>query len=149
MRTAVGSAREARWAASLPAMDLDEQLRGIQSNVDMVIQQLGPDSGIDFGLNRESVEWVDGFVERQRVRMSPDEFDALPSVVGCFLGACVIEATGARWAHNDEIGWGLVFASDNWAFPIAKAQKQFDEGESDSILSFYDTTLAMVAAGRL
>jgi hypothetical protein len=130
-------------------MDLDDQLRGIQANVDMVIEQFSQDSGIDFGLNRESVAWIDGFVERQRARLSPDEFGALPSVVGCFLGACVIEATGARWAHNDEFGWGITFPSENWAFPIAKAQKQFDEGETESILSFYDTTLAMVAAGRL
>jgi hypothetical protein len=130
-------------------MDLDDQLRGIQANVDMVIEQFGQSSGIDFGLNRESVAWVDGFVERQRVTLRPDEFGALPSVVGCFLGACVIEATQARWAYNDEFGWGIAFPSDNWAFPIAKAQKQFDEGETESILSFYDTTLAMAAAGRL
>jgi hypothetical protein len=130
-------------------MELDEQLRGIQANVDMVIEQLGPGSGIDFGLNRESVAWVDGFVERQRARLSPDEIGALPSVVGCFLGACLVEATDARWAHNDELGWGLAFPSENWAFPLAKAQKQFEEGEADSILSFYDTTLAMAAAGRL
>jgi hypothetical protein len=130
-------------------MELDDQLRGIRSNVEMAIANLGPDSGIDFGLNRESVEWVDGYIERQRSRMRPDEFGALPSVLGCFLGACIVEATDARWAHNDEHGWGIVFPSQNWAFPLAKARKQFDNGGEDSILSFYDTTLALAAAGRL
>jgi hypothetical protein len=130
-------------------MDLDEQLRGIQANVDMTIEQLGPGSGIDFGLNRESVEWADGFIERQRARLSSEEIGALPSVLGCFLGACVIEATDGEWAHDEQYGWGIVFPGRNWAFPLAKAQKQFDEGESDSILGFYDTTIALAAAGKL
>lgn len=115
----------------------------------MAIEHFGPDSGIDFGLNRASVEWADGFIERQRGRMRPDELGALPSVLGCFLGACVVQATGGRWAYDEEQGWGVEFPSGNWAFPVAKAQKQFDEGGQDSILSFYDTTLALVAAGRL
>ena len=52
---------------------MDKLLHQVQSNVDLVISQLGPLSGIDFGLNRESVAWIDGFIERQRSR--PD-FDA-------------------------------------------------------------------------
>jgi hypothetical protein len=130
-------------------MELAEQLRGIQANVDLAIEHFGPDSGVDFGLNRASVEWADGFIERQRVRLHPDELGALPSVLGCFLGACVIEAAGGEWAHHEEHGWGLLFPSRNWAFPVAKAQKQFDGVEGDSILGFYDTTIALVAAGQL
>ncbi|NUR92775.1 MAG: hypothetical protein HOY71_52630 [Nonomuraea sp.] len=130
-------------------MGHEEDLRGIQSNVTMVIEQFSRGCDFELGLNRESVAWLDGFVERQRVRMAPEEYGALPSVVGSFLGACIIEAVGCRWAMNDEVGWGLLFPSENWVFPIVKARKHFDEGSGDSILAFYDVTLAMVASGML
>ncbi|MFI6815931.1 hypothetical protein ACIBG7_26235 [Nonomuraea sp. NPDC050328] len=130
-------------------MELEDQLRRIQANVDLFIAQCAPASDHDFGLDRASVEWVDGFVERQRARLAPGELGALPSVVGCFLGACLVEATPGRWARDEEQGWGIEFPSGNWAFPISKARKQFEEGPGDSILAFYDMTLALVRDGRL
>jgi hypothetical protein len=46
----------------------EEDLRKIQDNVSLAIEQLGPLSDVDFGLNQKSVEWVEGFIERQRSR---------------------------------------------------------------------------------
>jgi hypothetical protein len=36
----------------------------IKANAELVLKQLGPLSGIDFGYNAQSVAWVDGFMEK-------------------------------------------------------------------------------------
>jgi hypothetical protein len=125
-----------------------DDLQRLQANVQLVIAELGPTSGLDFGLNRESVKWVEGFIEGQRAR--PD-FDAaspnrLVSVLGSFLGACIVAATNGNWSHEDGV-WGVRFANGNVAFPFAKVDKQFRNGlgAGDSIVAFYDGAVQYVA----
>ena len=66
----------------------------IRANAELVIQSLGPisDLGERFGYNRESIAWVEGFIERQRSRpdIKPEEVQCLISILGSFLGECVI-----------------------------------------------------------
>src|SRR5437762_1433543 len=38
----------------------------IQANAEMTIQQMRPLSRMDFGYTRESVEWLEGYIERLR-----------------------------------------------------------------------------------
>src|SRR5438132_3406075 len=38
----------------------------IKANAEMTIQQLRPLSRMDFGYTRESVEWLEGYIERLR-----------------------------------------------------------------------------------
>jgi hypothetical protein len=130
----------------------DNQVELIKKNAELVIKQLGPLSGIEFGLNRASVEWVEGFIERQRAR---EDFDPdagnLDSVLGSFLGECIIANARGEWQSSDLYGWGIAFSGDDWAFPFAKVEKAFRNGVAggDSILSFYDTTVDFLATGKL
>jgi hypothetical protein len=64
-------------AVSENVMDIGDAVKKIRANSNLVIEQLGLLSRIAFGLNRQSVEWVDGFIERQRMRDDlTDEFIA-------------------------------------------------------------------------
>ena len=131
----------------------DTQVELIKKNAELVIGQLGPLSGIEFGLNRASVEWVEGFIERQRTRedFDPEAGSSLESVLGSFLGECIIANAGGEWQSSDLYGWGIAFSADDWAFPFAKVEKAFRNGVEggDSILSFYDTTVHFLATGKL
>src|SRR5215213_7965053 len=103
----------------------EEQVR---SNAQLVMRELGPLSGIDFGLNRESVEWVEGFIERQRSRPDFDEnsVDGLVNTLGSFLGECIAANTGGSWAWSDEQqALGVAFPAGGMAFPFAKVRKLF------------------------
>lgn len=71
-----------------------EERQRIAANVQLAIENLGPLSEIDFGLNRASIRWVEGFVERQRPGFGADQIDGLVAVIGSFLGECVVVATG-------------------------------------------------------
>ena len=112
----------------------------IRANAQMVIQQLGPLSGLEFGYNAESVAWVDGFIEGQRSRsdIGSNEIDGLANVLGSFLGECIIKCFGGQWRNKDG-QWCVSFDEKNAAYPFSKVRKQFASGQEDSIKSFFET----------
>ena len=133
---------------------MNEQIELIKKNSEFVIERLGLLSGIAFGLNRASVEWVEGFIERQRSQpgFDPDNTDNLVSVLGSFLGECLIANAGGAWHWSDEhSAWSVHFGGNTQAFPFAKVRKLFLNGleGGDSILSFYDIVVDYLATGRL
>ncbi|GAA2905146.1 hypothetical protein GCM10010517_71300 [Streptosporangium fragile] len=131
----------------------EQELAQIQANVNLAIDQLGPLSDVDFGLNRESVEWVEGFIERQRSRTDFDleQIGVLVGVLGSFLGACIVAATGGSWHRSDDDGWGVLLPDGSTAFPFAKVRKQFRDGveEGESIAGFYRIAVDFIATGKL
>ena len=112
----------------------------IKANAEMVVQKLGPLSGIDFGYTQESVEWLEGYIERLR---NSGEFDSgetknkLTSVFASFLGECIVRCYGGTWEQADSGVWCVAFSHDNIAFPFAKVAKQIDNGLEDGIASFF------------
>jgi len=112
----------------------------IRANAEMVIQELRPLSGIDFGYTRESVEWLEGYIERLR---SSGEFDnaetkyKLMSVFGSFLGECLVRCYGGTWQEHGEGDWCVTFENGTRAFPFTKVRKQMENGPCDGIESFF------------
>lgn len=128
----------------------DPRLVMIRGNAALVLNELGPISGIDgFGYGPESIAWVDGYIERQRQRMDdPDAVSSLVSVLGSYLGEAVINAAGGAWdVHaRDEIG--VRFDNGDWCFPFSKVAKQFACGTGEggeSVLSFYNVSVGYIA----
>lgn len=135
-------------------MDMIETRKNIRANSDLVVQHLGPHSGIVFGLNRASVAWLDGFIERQRQR--PDLDDrlraALINQLGSFLGECIVANTKGEWAWiESQKTVGVQFPGGNCVFPFNKVSKQVDNGRAggDSIVGLFDSVLVMISAGKL
>ena len=115
-------------------MDLADRIR---ANAELVIGQF-PDQGL--GYNKESVEWLDGFIERQRERLDAQQAAGLSQTLGCFLGECIRQNFGGEWQQNEH-GLGVVFSDGNACFPLNKVGKQFANGREsgDSVLGFYDS----------
>ena len=116
----------------------------IRANARLAIEEMGPLSGLgtDFGFNRDSVVWVEGYIERLRTSGQFREQRALNnlcSVLGSFLGECLIHAYGGEWRNHDG-RWGVYFRNESAAFPFSKVIKQFEGGldAGDSILGFFD-----------
>ena len=135
-------------------MNMFETRAEIRANSDLVVQHLSPHSDIVFGLNRASVEWVDGFIERQRKRSDLDDQarSGLINRLGSFLGECIVANTKGSWAYIESEGTiGVQFQNGNCVFPFNKVMKQFDNGLAggDSIVGLFDSVLALIAAGKL
>ena len=94
----------------------------IANNVALALSEFGRLCGDDFGLDDASVDWVDGFIERQRlredVRRDPG---ALLSVIGSYLGEAIIAATGGHWAEDAQGALVVEFDNGDWCAPFAKA----------------------------
>ena len=116
-------------------------IENIRANAEIVIAQMGQLSGFEFGYNQESVEWLEGYIERQRESGTfEDEAtrSKLASVLGSYLGECIVRVHGGSWQQTEH-GWAIVFDQGNAAFPFAKIQKQMENGLEDGIASFFNT----------
>ena len=118
-------------------LTLEEKLR---MNADLIIEHLSSPAGFELGFDERSVEWIDGFIERQRCREDFDlaASDGLAQKLGSFLGECMCRGLGGEWKQLEE-GIAVVFSDGNAAFPLTKVRKQFANGPEDSILSFYQS----------
>lgn len=126
----------------------------IRGNADLVIEELGPISGVEgFGYGPESVAWVDGYIERQRQRMTdPDAVSSLVSVLGSYLGQAIVAAAGGKWDVHERDEIGIRFDNGDWCFPFSKVAKQFATGlgeGGESVLSFYNVSIGYIAGGGL
>lgn len=131
--------------------DNDPRRALIANNVKLALSELGRLHGEGFGFNDASVDWVDGFIERQRqraeVRSDPG---ALLSVIGSYLGEAIVTATGGRWAEDPQGALVVAFPNGDWCAPFAKVAKQFEMGHEggESIAEFYDFSVNFVATGK-
>ena len=124
-------------------------LEMIRANAELVLRQLREASGMEnFGYNAESVAWLDGFIERQRVR--PEFADKaaarrMSQTLGSFVGECVISCYGGEWREL-EGSWAIDFGGGNAAYPFNKVEKQFLHGAGDSVRSWFETIPVIFAA---
>jgi hypothetical protein len=113
----------------------------IKANAEMTIQQMRLISRTDFGYTRESVEWLEGYIERLRQSgelQAEATRDKLVSVFGSFLGECIVRCYGGVWAEKEGV-WCVFFEGENCVFPFAKISKQMEHGLEDSIGSLFCT----------
>lgn len=115
-----------------------EQFENIRKNAELVIKVFGDNNGIELGYDAESVEWLDGFIERQRENADADKMNGLTNVLGSFLGECIRENFGGKWEQTEN-GLAIKFDGGNAIFPFNKTAKQFQNGADDSVFSFYQT----------
>ncbi|HKV33644.1 MAG TPA: hypothetical protein VJP89_04970 [Pyrinomonadaceae bacterium] len=119
----------------------------IRANAEMVIQELRSLSGLDFGYTRESVEWLEGYIERLRNSGEFDNVetkDKLVSVFGSYLGECLVRCYDGTWQEHGEGDWCVAFENGTRAFPFSKVRKQMDNGSSDGITSFFSAIPAIL-----
>lgn len=106
-----------------------------------------PLSGLAFDYDADSVEWLDGYINRQHAREDIDEetVNGMVSVLGSYLGECIRHTYGGEWRAS-EYGWGIFFDATNAVYPISKTRKQFENGEEDSIYGFFKMIPAVYGA---
>lgn len=130
---------------------MQDQIQLIRKNAAFAVEEFGALTDFEFGFDRRSVEWLEGFVERQRER-GGDQYNMI-GIIGSFLGEAIIAAAGGSWIAVNGT-YALQFSnpgSEETCFPFAKVAKQFESGLADgeSILVFYDFVVDTVAKGKL
>jgi hypothetical protein len=113
----------------------------IKANAEFMVQKLGTTSGINFGYNRESVEWLEGYIERLResgTLVDEAAKQKFANIFGSFLGECIVRCYGGSWAERSG-SWAVAFDDQNCVFPFAKVMKQIENGRGagDGIGGFF------------
>lgn len=107
----------------------------IAANAELVRQTFQAQE-LDF--DERSVEWLDGFIERNRHNWDDATKEKLGGMLGSFLGECIRSNYGGEWLMTEN-GLAVSFDETNAAFPFNKVNKQIENGREDSISSFYST----------
>jgi hypothetical protein len=130
----------------------DPRVEKIRKNAELVISELGRLSGQQFGFDRDSIAWVESFIESQRHQgRTCDAKSGLVSTIGSYLGEAIIKNAGGHWDEDEQGNIAVKFSNGDWCYPFAKVAKQFDAGAQagESIASFYDISVNYVGAGKL
>jgi hypothetical protein len=109
------------------------------------------ETGAELAYDRDSVAWIDAYIERNREHFSEEEANKVANNLGAFVGECLRAAHGGTWVHDEKSGeWGVDLGGNlGTAFPAAKIYKQLRNGPEDSVLSFFEVVGAIVAAGGI
>lgn len=115
-----------------------DQLENIRRNAELVVKIFAEKNNVNLDFDEDSIEWLDGYIERNRENFDEETIDKMSGVLGSFLGECLCRNFGGVWEES-EYGLAVKFADGNAAYPFNKIRKHFRNGAEDSILSFYRT----------
>ncbi len=102
------------------------EIEKIQANAELVIN-MGKDLGADLKFDKESVKWIDDFIERHRKAIDQGLTKKFISVFGSFVGECIRHEFGGEWKEVNG-GWGVSVGSSSVVFPGYKISNQFAQG---------------------
>jgi hypothetical protein len=112
-----------------------EQVKQIRQSAERLRNICREKMQIELDYDEESVRWLDGYIERER--LIPGETEGLINIIGIFFGECLIRNFGGQWIIYDAmIGVSSCYGT---SFPYTITAKQFANGAEggESILGFY------------
>ena len=114
-------------------------VQGIKANGEATIEELAHLVDFDFGYNRESVAWLEGYIERIKAAgiLNGPGREKLISVFGSFLGECIARSWGGSWKQRDG-AWGIAFNHEHIALPFAAVASQLERGRARGIGKYFD-----------
>lgn len=106
----------------------------------MVVETMNEITTFEFGYDDESLEFLDGYLDRQHRNGDPEIHEQLATTMGCYVGECLVAMHGGEWFLDVEYGWMVAVRSIK-ANPFAKTIKLLTNGlaAGDSVRSFVHT----------
>jgi hypothetical protein len=121
----------------------------IRSNAELVRSVAREQLGVVVDYDEAGVRWLDGYIDRQREAAEPELKARLASTLGSYLGECIRQTYGGEWLQDPEAGWTVKISEKLSVYPFNKVQKQLAEGDGESVLGFFTTIAALLAAPGL
>jgi len=112
-------------------------LERVKANTALVIQQVATNPDFEWGLKAETVQYLQGHIERNQEYLNAETITKLVSVFGSFYGECIIAWYGGAWEWGDA-GWGVRVNQCLTCFPFARVAKQFAHGAASGGDGIFD-----------
>ncbi len=133
-----------------PAAADDEELAAqCRADAEKLRQIVKQDMAQDLDYDLEAVRWLEGYIERYRVKYPHDRWQGAINLIGAFLGEFTIRRQGGRWGRYEGMACVIV-ASGDAVFPHNKVRKQLTHGREggDSILGFVNVNDSFAALNQ-
>jgi hypothetical protein len=122
-------------------------LERIRLNTKLLKEQAAALLQKEVGCDKNGVQWLDGFIRRQRER--GDANDALIDTLGCFYGECIRQTYGGSWLYV--MGQlAIYFSEGSAAFPFSHIIKHLEDDEDNAALaSKFAMIGSLIEAGQI
>ena len=109
-----------------------------KAEAEKVVAAMRDQLGVELNYDKESVAWLEGYIDRIRPQLTNESYSGLATALGAYLGESIIATYGGSWDYFEEQDqWGIRLGEKSAAFPFSKVHKQLKDGEFESILSFF------------
>jgi hypothetical protein len=103
-----------------------------------VVIHMRKELGVELNYDEQSIEWLDGYLNRIRESMPKETIPGLAAALGAYVGESIIRTYGGAWTYfQEQERWGIRLIDGNAAFPSAKVYKQLESNDFDSVHSFF------------
>jgi len=126
---------------------MEQQYKAIAENVVSQMRELG----VELNYDKQSIEWLDGYIERIRTELKQESYSGLATALGAYVGETIIAIYGGAWDYFQKLDqWGVRFDEKSGAFPMSKVYKQLEDGHDsgESILSFFTVLPIILEEGK-
>jgi hypothetical protein len=72
-----------------------------------VVSRMREELGIELKYDQESIEWLDGYIERIRPELKEDSYSGLATTLGAYVGETIIATYGGSWDYFEKEDSGL------------------------------------------
>lgn len=119
-------------------------IQQVEANAQLVLDMARDQFALAIACDRDGVVWLNQYIEQQHQQGDPNLHDQLVSVLGSFLGQCVVQTHGGSWQKTDG-QWAVVFSPGHAVYPFEKVRKHLAYGQAngDAVLPFFDAIPAL------
>ena len=114
-----------------------ELLEALKGDCQDVVDFASRNFRVNLSFDDESIVWLSSFIEDQRRQMDAETQHTYGVKIGIYLGFAIIDRYGGQWVRNEDTYPFVKFSTGALANPLAKADKQFENGQVDNIYGLY------------
>ena len=127
-----------RVNSTVGRQNLVPRIEEFKSAAATLVSDFRRELAVNLNYDEQSIEWLDGYINRVAPQLDKATVPGLATAIGAYLGETIIATYGGAWDYNErDDQWGIRFDDGAIAFPFTKVYKQFDDGEFESIYSFF------------
>jgi hypothetical protein len=110
----------------------------LRAAAEQLVKNFADGDVVHLKFDLDGVRWVDGYINRNRSGFPKGQREGLVAYLAAFVGECIIATFGGEWTLGDHGLYGVSVTKHVWACPLAKIEKQFENGASDSVFGFVE-----------
>ena len=73
-----------------------------KAEAEKVVAAMRDQLGVELNYDKESVAWLEGYIDRIRPQLTNESYSGLATALGAYLGESIIATYGGSWDYFEE-----------------------------------------------